>query len=303
MSRRGIVTVLLFSVCCFAACRRDTPPFSQTHAPVSIIDDVGMAVSLQRPAHRIVSMAPSITETLFALGLDSAVVGVTDYCDYPPQVRSKQRIGGIANPSIEQITALQPDLIVMSVAGNMRGDYEKLRALGFPIVVTNPTTVKEVFKSIEDLGILTGRQERARALTSQFRAHYDSLLAFALQFQQKSVLLLISLHPLVAVAPGTFMGDLITLSNGKNVVGAGPVHYPLLNREEILRRQPDVIVVTSDRTRTTEDVMRAYPEWVNLDAVKEGRIRIVDANLIARPGPRILEGWRQMIESIHGRGQ
>lgn len=294
MRRPGIIAVVLLGL---LACRHR--PGSPAPGSVTAVDDLGNAVTLPQFARHIVSMAPSITETLFALGLDSAIVGVTDCCDYPPQARLKPRIGGIANPSLEQVTALQPDLIVMSVAGNIRGDYEKLRSVGFTVFVTNPTTVEGVFKSIEDLGALTGNRERATGLTLRLRARFDSLRTLAHRFQARSVLLLISLHPLVAVAPQTFLGQLIVHANGRNVIEAASTQYPMLSREEILRRPPEVLLVTNDIAHTAEEVMGMYPEWKALVPAKVKAIRLVDANLIARPGPRLVDGLAQLIEAIH----
>ena len=286
--------LLLFIVSCLER------PQPRPHNLRSVVDDLGNVVTLDRPAKRIVSMAPSITETLFALGLDSAVVGVTDYCDFPPQARSKPRIGGIANPSLEQIASLQPDLIVMSVAGNVRGDYEKLKELGFAVFVTNPTSVEGVFKSLRDLGALTETKELAEQLVVRLRAERDSLATVALSRPSKSVLLLLSLHPIVAVGPETFLGELLSLANGRNVVEVTTISYPILNREEILRRQPDVIIVTNDIASNVDQIINTYPEWKNLAAVRKKQIRLVDANLIARPGPRIMKGLRELVVAIHG---
>ncbi len=290
-----LFVILLLSV---VGCQERPQP--RPHNPRTVFDDLGNAVTLDRPAKRIVSMAPSITETLFALGLDSAVVGVTDYCDYPPQAGTKTRIGGIANPSLEHIATLRPDLILMSVAGNARGDYEKLRELGFGVFATNPTSVEGVFKSLLDLGALTETKELAEQLVARLRAERDSLVTVALSGPSRSVLLLLSLHPIVAVGPQTFLGELLRLANGRNVVEVTTTSYPILNREEILRRQPEVIIVTNDIASNVDQIINTYPEWKNLSAVRKKQIRLVDANLIARPGPRIVGGLRELVKAIHG---
>lgn len=275
---------------------RTAPP---SHSVISLKDDVGHVVTLQHIPHRIISIAPSITETLFALGLDSSIAGVTDYCDFPAQAKLKARIGGILNPNIEQILALQPDLVLMSGSGNMRSDYDKLTASGVSVFVTYPHTLEDVLKSISDLGILTSTEPRADSLVNQLRHRRDELVRRAAAQPKKSVLLLLSLNPIVAIGHGTFLDELISLANGANIAHNSTTAYPLLSREEILRRQPEVIIATSDIVHSAGDLLAPYPEWKSLVAVQRKQVAVVDASIVSRPGPRIVDGLEAIVNAIH----
>lgn len=267
----------------------------------SVQDDLGRAVSCPTPPRRIISLAPSITETLFALNLDSAVVGVTDFCNYPPEATRKHRVGGITNPNLEEITSLRPDLVVMTVSGNAQSDFDKLVSLGMKVFVSDPKSVEDIFRSIRDLGTLCGRDSVAAAMVDSLQGRERSLIRAAAALPRKSVLLLLSLRPLIAVGKGTFIDELLTLANATNVTHDTPTAYPLLSREEIIRLQPDVLIGTKEIASSTADLLSEYPEWNSLTALRDGRVALVNADLISRPGPRIVEGLDQLVRAIHGK--
>ena len=267
----------------------------------SVRDDLGRTVSCPAPPRRIVSLAPSITETLFALNLDSAVVGVTDFCDYPPAAVRKHRVGGITNPNLEEITSLRPDLVVMTVSGNAQSDFDKLTSLGMKVFVSDPKTVDDIFRSIRDLGTLCGRDSIAGAMVDSLQERERQLIRTAAALPRKSVLLLLSLRPLIAVGNGTFIDELLTLANAANVTHDTPTAYPLLSREEIIRLQPDVLIGTKEIAHSTADLLTEYPEWNTLAALRDGHVALIDADLISRPGPRIIEGLDQLVRAIHGK--
>lgn len=295
MDRLNVPALLLILVC--AGC--DRSPDIQPRGAISVLDDLGQTVVLPKAPARIVSLAPSITETLFALGLDSSIVGVTEFCDFPERARSKQRIGGIMNPNIERIVALNPDLVIMSVSGNTRSDFDKLFELKTTVFVTNPKSVEGIFKSILDLGIVTGTRGEAEILVRQLRAKRDSLVASARAKPKLRVLLFLSLSPVIAAGPGSFLDELLSLANAWNVAATAPTAYPMLNREEILRLQPHVLLATSDVVKSIDQIASAYPEWKSLEAVRAQRLAVIDANILTRPGPRIIEGLKSLIDAIH----
>jgi len=226
-------------------------------------------------------------------------VGVTDYCDEPAAAKRKAKIGGILNPNIERILALQPDLVLMSGSGNMRSDYEKLTSSGISAFVSHPRSIEGILKSITDVGVLTSRKPAADSLVRLLLLRRDELVRQAATQQKKTVLMLLSLNPIVAIGPGTFLDELITLANGRNIAHNSTTAYPLLSREEILRRQPDVIIATNDIVRSTDDVLSSYPEWKSLTAVQNKRVAIVDASIVSRPGPRIIDGLDAVVRAIH----
>jgi iron complex transport system substrate-binding protein len=282
----------------FSSCQKHTSPPGPLAR--SFTDDVGHSVSLQHAPRRIVSLAPSLTEILFLIGADSCIVGVTDYCDYPDAAKRRAKIGGMLNPNIERILALEPDLVLMSGSGNMRSDFEKLTSTKTPVFVSHPQSIDGVFKSIIDIGELTGRRQTADSLVARLHIRRDSLVRLAATKRKETVLLILSLNPLIAIGPKTFLNELVTLANGQNIVRDSSTAYPVLSREEILRRQPGVIVATNDIVRSIDDVLSPYPEWKSLTAIRNKRVAIVDASLVSRPGPRIIDGLEAIIRAIHG---
>ncbi len=288
---------LLFTIF-FTSCQKhtnQTGPFTR-----SFVDDVGHSVALRHEPRRIVSLAPSLTEILFLIGADSSVVGVTDYCDYPDAAKRKPKIGGMLNPNIERILALQPDLVLMSGSGNMRSDFEKLTSTGTPVFVSHPRSIDGVFKSIVDIGELTGRRRTADSVVSLLRIRRENLIHQAAATKKETVLMILSLNPLIAIGPKTFLNELVTLANGQNIVHDSSTAYPVLSREEILRAQPGVIVATNDIVRSIDDILSPYPEWKSLTAIRNRRVAIVDASIVSRPGPRIIDGLESIIRAIHG---
>lgn len=281
---------------CLLSCQQEQ---KQQQNLLSSKDDLGHVVTMQHLPRRIISLAPSITETLFTLGLDSSVAGVTDYCDYPAAAKKKPKVGGMLNPNIERILALQPDLVLMSGSGNMRSDYDKLTSSGVTVFVSYPRSVNGVFKSIADIGALTSRTSVADSIVSRLQQRRDDLVRRAAREQKRSVLMLLSLNPIVATGSGTFLDELLALANGENIARGASTAYPMLSREEILRRQPDVIIATNDIVHSADDLSTAYSEWKSLSAIRHGSVAIVDASIVSRPGPRIIDGLEAIIRVIH----
>ena len=269
---------------------------SRLSAEISVVDDLHRQVVLPTPAQRIVSLAPSITETLFALGAGGQVVGVTDFCNYPPEAQKKHRVGGITNPSIETIISLKPDLIILSMEGNVREDFRKLLDLGVPLFVTNPRTLNGINKSIRDLGTLTDKDDHALKLVETMNAREDSLRL--LPKRSKHVLLIVSLQPLIVLGTKTFLAELLQLAGGENIAGDSPSTYPTLSREVVVERNPDVVIVTSNILQNVDGLLELFPEWTRLNAVRTHQVYRIDPDIISRPGPRVVEGLEALYNII-----
>lgn len=263
---------------------------------ISVVDDVNRTVVLPSPPHRIVSLAPSITETLFALGAGNEVIGVTDFCNYPPEAQKKHRIGGITNPSIETIISLKPDLLILSMEGNVREDFKKLLDLGVPLFVTNPRTLTGIQKSINDLGVLTGKSDNAQQLIRTMKAREDSLSS--LVKEPKRVLLIVSLQPLIVLGTKTFLAEMLRLAGGENIVGDSPSTYPTLSREVVVEQNPDDIIVTSNILQNVNELLELFPEWTGLNAIRNHQVYRIDPDIISRPGPRVVDGLNVLYNII-----
>lgn len=265
---------------------------------VTVVDDLHRAVVLRAPAVRIVSLAPSITETLFALGAGESVVGVTDYCNYPEAAKGKQRVGGMVNPNLETIVSLKPNLILVSMEGNLSEDFASLQSVGVPLFVTNPRSLDGIFKSITDIGLLTGTQAQAASLVAFMSAVRDSIVAGA-SGPRTSVLLVVSSHPLMVVGGGTFLSELLELAGGRNLAGNAAGSYPVYSRESVVVGNPEVIITLSGTGMKADNLREMYPEWHRIDAVVNRRVFSVDADMLARPGPRAVEGLKLLFHLLH----
>lgn len=279
------------------SCQQRTPDAGTDTG--SLLDDLGHAVPVTGLPARIVSLAPNITEILFALRLDQQIVGVTEYCNVPEAALEKPRMGGLMNPNIERIVEAKPDLVVMSTSGNMQSDYQKLTGLGLRVFVSNPQSVDGIFKSIHNLGILTGTEPSADSLLAALQTKKDSLLARYRDRAPRKVLFLLSLHPIIAVGRGTFLQELLDLAKGENIVRDSTTSYPQLSREEIFNQKPEIILATHDAAGSVETILSAYPEWKTLPAVRSGNIVLLHSDLVTRPGPRIMDALEAVLGAIH----
>jgi iron complex transport system substrate-binding protein len=267
-------------------------------AQISVIDDLGRGVTLPAPARRIVSLAPSITESLFAIGASDQIIGVTDYCSYPPAAQEKAHVGGMINPSIESIIALQPTLIILSMEGNLREDFDRLQTLQVPIVVSNPRTLEGIYRSLQQLGELTGHEAEAGGLVRELRAREDSIRS-RVHGANVRTLMIVSLHPLITVGGRTFLNELLQTAGGENLASGLSSTYPTYSREALTAQDPDVILVMSDVIRDVGDLVRYFPEWRNLTATKRHHIFRINADIVSRPGPRAIEGLEELYRVLH----
>jgi len=268
-------------------------------AQISVVDDIQRTVRLARPAVRIVSLAPSITECLFALGAGDQVKGVTDFCNYPPEARLKPHIGGMINPSIEAVVGLEPDLVVLSMEGNVRDDFRRLTSFGTPVFVSNPRTLQGIYSSLRALGTLTGRGDSARHLVARLESREQAVRSAARGTVPVRVLLLVSLQPLMCAGGNTFIDELLRAAGGTNLAARARGTYPSYSRENVIADDPEVIIVTSDILSESAALGELYPEWRTVDAVRNARVFSLDADLVSRPGPRALDALETLFHLLH----
>ena len=264
------------------------------------IDDLGRKVALPRAPRRIVSLAPNATEILFAIGAGDRLVGVTEYCDYPPEAKEIQRVGSFSYLSIERILSVAPDLVVMSSYEQERF-VETLEDLGIPVYVCFPRSYRELFRSIETIGRLTGNPERATALVDSLESDLARLEeevrdTFA-EEDRPRVYFEISSRPLMTVGDDSFVGDLIEASGGRNVGHGIPRDYAVINPEVVIARNPDVIFIF--QSSTSRENLAKRLGWDRINAVKNGLIfDDLDEDIVLRPGPRSVRGAREIFSRL-----
>jgi len=275
-------------------------PLVSDAGTLKLKDEVGREVTFSFPPKRIVSLAPNITEILFNLGLDEEVVGVSIHCNYPEKAKSRVRVGSYISIDFERVISLKPDLIIATGAGNPREMVERLERLGFPSFVIFPKRFEDVLQSIRHLGRVSAKEREALSIIESMQRRKEKVAERTKTLYRPKVFLQIGESPIVTVGKGSFGDDLIRLAGGENVAGKDKEMYPRLGMEEILKRSPEVILISSMNPKGDyERILREWARWKMIPAVKQGRIHLIDSDLIDRPSPRIIEGLEEMARLIH----
>ncbi len=277
---------------------------------VTVTDAIGSTVTVQGIPQRIVSLIPSNTELVFAVGAGSSVVGVTNYCDFPPEARAIEKIGDLTAMSLEKIVALDPDLVLAS-KGNSKELVYSLKALGVPVFVLDPQTIEEILDDVGTVGALVGREEAARELLDGYR---QRLAAVADRIGDLSE----SERPTVFVGspfrdenwtpgPETYTSAVIRRAGGRNVADdLAPRTWAVYNLENIVSKDPQVLLSTLGEGQDPEEATQRFLErakalkgWRDLDAVRNGRVVLIPENWLLRPAPRLFDAIETLAGALH----
>jgi len=271
---------------------------AQKKVTLNIVDDYGRTVELHGIPQRIVSVAPSPTEILFAVGAGAHVVGVDNYSDYPAEAKSLPQIGSYTL-NIEVIMSLKPDLIVSSDLVP-RAQLDQLEAQGVPYFIFATRTMEDVIKDLRLAGSLTGHSLEAESLVTGLQARINAVTDKTLDAEVEKVRTYVEYYPLWTYGPGSFGNDMIRLAGGANIASNASNEYPLLTTEFIIAQDPQVIIYTvGPMTTTIASDFAARSGWSITYAVSHDKIYSIDDNLVSRYGPRVVDGLEQLAEIIH----
>ena len=272
-------------------------------ATVEVLDDVGTTLRLAQPARRIVSLAPHLTETLFAAGAGERIVGSVEYSNYPPAAAKIARVGSYSQIDLERVIALRPDLIIAWQSGNAAAHVERLRALGFPVYVSQPDRIEEVASEIERLGVLAGSAPVAGRAAASFRRRLAALQKRYSRQPPVPTFYQIWKQPLMTVGRRQIISDVIRLCGGENVFGTLETMAPTVTVEAIIAANPEAIVA-SGMGEQRPDWLDDWQQWTSITAVARGNLFFVPPDLIQRHTPRLLDGAEllcQHLETARGR--
>lgn len=266
----------------------------------SFQDQLGRTVSVPEHPQRVIALAPSITEIIFALDRQSCLVGVTRYSDYPPETAAIPRVGVYVQPDLEKILALNPDLCIAIKDGNPEQVAKRLEGLNVPVYAVDPRNLDGVMQTIGEIGDLLDARKQAEALVGRMRSRIDFVRArIAEAATRPRVFFQIGISPIVSAGMDTFANEIIELAGGENLA-KGETAYPRYSREQLLALFPDVIVITSmDRGGVFEAARAELEKWTQIPAARNHRIHLVDSNIFDRPTPRLVEALELMARLIH----
>ncbi len=269
----------------------------------TVKDALGFAYVVESAPQRIVSLAPNITEILFSLGLGEKVVGVTRFCDYPLQAQEKEKIGGLVDPNLERIKALNPDLVI-GFRGNPLRILKRIRSLDLPLFVLEMgNDLESVFSVIEKIGKVTLSEKEAESLIQSLRNKYDAVQS-ALRNVEHQPKVFLSIHGFSFWTSGkeSFLNDLLIKARGENIAGNIPQKWLLYKQEQLIHQDPEVIVILC---KSSQEFLKAK-EWIRnktylqeVKAVETDRIYFLDENLAARPGPRLFKALEELARLLH----
>ena len=276
--------VFLITMSLLGSCtRREKPP---------------AAVIIEGEPQRIVSLVPAVTEILFAIGAGDKVVGVTQFCDYPPEAKTKTSVGGFSGAvvSVEQIRALQTDLVILS--GDMHGRIiSLLNDLGIRSLAVEPRTFSEIYDVIARIGEISGCAEGAETVIAEMKTKIAETEEFVRDKEKAAVFFMLAENPLMTSGLHTFVSEAIDLSGGRNIFEDTEEFWPQVSSEQVLLRKPDWILFASNMGTTP---FFGNPFWQSLSAVREGRISPVDSDILCRYGPRLADAVVTISKILHG---
>ena len=294
LRHRGIYLAAILTMLAFAFA------FSKSGEPRSMLDSAGRTVSFPDNPQRVVSLAPSITEIVFALGESERLKGVTQHCDFPPEARSLPGVGSYVHLDLERIVALKPDLCIAVRDGNPKDVVMALESFGIPVYAVDPRSLETAVDTVLEVGQLLNATSKAEQLANQMRARIERIKERVADSNLRPrVFFQIGSAPIVSAGTNTVINELILAAGGQNLA-EGPATYPLFSREQVLALKPDVIIITS-MTKESDlgEVKAEWKKYEGLPAVRDSRIFVVDADLFDRVTPRIVDGLEKLAGIIH----
>lgn len=278
-----------------------TPTVAPSSAafPFTLADDAGRPVTMKVAPKRIVSLAPSNTETIYALGRGDQLVGDTEYCDYPPEAKTKPHIGGFSKIDLEKVVGLDPDL-VLATNIHAKSVVPELEKRGLTVFVIDPKNMGEVISKLTTFGRLLGANDEASKLAAQLQSRVDAVAARVAAAKTKPRVFYEIDQTLYTPGPGSFIDDMLIKAGGANIAANAKGNFTQLSVETIIAQDPEVIFLGDMNFGETPDKLRARAGWSNISAVKSGRIiPLTNEDVISRPGPRIVEGFEILARGLH----
>ena len=259
-------------------------------------DALGRSVEVAAQPQRIVSLVPSVTEILYALGVEDRLVGVTRFCTYPPEAAGKAQVGDYGDPNLEAVAALDPDLVILAADAANPALLSRIEGLGVAAYVVYPKGIRETIATIRQLGQLVGAPQAGEKAALQLDNALERIRSAVRGRARPRVVFCIMTQPLVVAGPGTLIDDLIRLAGGRNMVPAGPNRYPTWGKESLLLADPDIMIVSSHPGKLEPAAL--FADLPELRAVRNHQVVSIEPDWVSRPGPRLAQGAAALAEAF-----
>lgn len=266
-----------------------------------VADEIGRQVKVPKSPQRIISLAPSITEMLFALELNDKVVGVTSYCNYPEVATKIPKVSDTLHPNLEMIISLKPDLVLVTTASQLEQFTAKMSELGIAVFVIKSDSVKGVLSSIELLGKITNKEQIAKNLIDSLNARLEKVKQqHSNQTAKPKVFFIVGTEPLITVGRKAFVTDVINLAGGQSISEDVETEWPAYSIETAISRAPEIILSPGSHSTENEPSKLTLPKGLEITpAALSGKIYKIDGDLLLRPGPRIIDGLEQIAKLLY----
>ena len=252
---------------------------------------------------RIVSLAPSVTETLFTIGAGDRVVGVTEFCNWPPEVKNLPKVGQFARFNFERVLWLKPDLVVIAHNPPSEVIFQELDQFGIPPLVIGAWNMEETIRSVRDMGRAVGLEQEAEAVASEMERKLAMVKNAVKDAPKVKAVIVYGREPLILGGPGTFADDILSLAGGVNIAADATIKYPRYSIERLVLEGPDVIIeagcIDEFGDGSASHISDFWNSWPSIPAVKNGRIVLISSDLLSRPGPRVTDGLIAVTRALH----
>ena len=296
------LAVLAVFACAEAPSHAQSATHSSPEPPTfrEVVDETGRSVRIPQPVRRIVSLAPSLTETIYALGLQDRLVGDTDQCDYPPDAQKKTKVGGGINPSVEVIASLHPDLVLVTKSYNRLDTIHSLEELGIASYATDPHTITDILSSIKTLADMLGVPDAGASVAEEMQHRLDDLQHRLGDLPPKRALFVVWTQPLISTGQHTFLADALRHAGAVSIVHSSQ-DWPQVNLEEVAKLQPDFLVFaeshSGEASREVEK-LATLPAWKIVHAIRDRRYAVI-SDAVNRPAPRIVSAIEELARQLH----
>jgi iron complex transport system substrate-binding protein len=290
----SLLTIAVGAFLLLAGCKNEAINQPVTMPTREMTDDLGRRVRLPEQVTSAVSLAPNLTEIAFAVGAGERLVGVTSFCDYPEEAKKIRSIGDTLAPNIENIIALKPQIVLVSTASQMENFTRTLDAQGIAYFVTNPNSLDDIYKTIYQIGEIFRREEKAYEIVDELKRRVADVETRTANDTDVKVFVQIDKNSLYTVGKESFMTDLIARAGGESLTKNVATAYPKISKETALALNPERIILSE-----SENNMEPNEVFANSPAVKNGRVFRIEADLLSRPGPRIVDGLERLARALH----